>query len=34
LRKWSHFIHYGLPALSIGVTVMGGYWFVVRVFFS
>lgn len=34
LRKWPHFIQYGLPALSVGVTVMGGYWFVVRVFFS
>jgi hydrogenase/urease accessory protein HupE len=33
LRKWSHFIRYGLPALSIGLALMGGYWFVVRVFF-
>ena len=34
LRKWPYFTQYGLPVLSVGVTLMGGYWFVVRVFFS
>ncbi|MFT5365340.1 MAG: hypothetical protein ACI8V2_000277 [Candidatus Latescibacterota bacterium] len=34
MRHWSGFIRYGLPALSGMVALMGGYWFVMRVFFS
>jgi len=34
LRKGSFFTQYGFPTLSGCVTLMGGYWFVVRVFFS
>ena len=34
VRKWSGFVRYALPVLSGMVTVMGGYWFVTRVFFS
>jgi hydrogenase/urease accessory protein HupE len=33
LRQKARFIRFGLPAISGAVTLMGGYWFVMRVFF-
>lgn len=33
VSKWVGFMQYGLPALSGMVALMGGYWFVIRVFF-
>jgi hypothetical protein len=34
LRKRTYFIRYGLPAASWAVVAMGGYWFLLRVFFT
>ena len=32
LRKWAKFVQYGVPALSGLVVMLGGYWFITRVF--
>ena len=34
IRKWKPFLHWGVPVTSALVAIVGGFWFIQRVFFA